>query len=34
LLINFGQTSLEFKRVYNKNLVNPENQLNPVQNIK
>ncbi|MCB9192191.1 MAG: GxxExxY protein [Flavobacteriales bacterium] len=23
LLINFGQTSLEFKRVYNKRLVNP-----------
>lgn len=25
LLINFGGTSLEFKRVYNKRLVNPEN---------
>lgn len=23
LLINFGNTSLDFKRVYNKNLVNP-----------
>jgi GxxExxY protein len=32
LLINFGQTSLQFKRVYNKNLVNPDNPLNPVQN--
>lgn len=31
LLINFGKTSLEFKRVYNKNLVNPANQKNPVQ---
>jgi len=31
LLINFGETSLIFKRVYNKNLVNPENQKNPVQ---
>ncbi len=30
LLINFGGTSLDFKRVYNKNLVNPENQPNPV----
>lgn len=26
LLINFGGTSLEFKRVYNKKLVNPVNQ--------
>ena len=34
LLINFGQTSLEFKRVYNNNLVNPENLLNPVQDNK
>ena len=25
LLINFGSTSLDFKRVYNKNLVNPNN---------
>lgn len=25
LLINFGAKSLEFKRVYNKKLVNPEN---------
>jgi GxxExxY protein len=33
LLINFGGKSLEFKRVYNKNLVNPENQPNPVQDI-
>lgn len=31
LLINFGETSLDFKRVYNKNLVNPNNPLNPVQ---
>lgn len=31
LLINFGGSSLDFKRVYNKNLVNPENQKNPVQ---
>ena len=31
LLINFGSTSLDFKRVYNKNLVNPNNPLNPVQ---
>lgn len=31
LLINFGGKSLEFKRVYNKNLVNPANQPNPVQ---
>lgn len=31
LLINFGANSLDFKRVYNKNLVNPENQPNPVQ---
>jgi GxxExxY protein len=30
LLINFGATSLDFKRVYNKNLVNPNNPLNPV----
>ena len=29
LLINFGKTSLEFKRVYNKKLVNPSNN-NPV----
>lgn len=28
LLINFGKTSLEFKRVYNKKLVNPDNPLN------
>ena len=34
LLINFGQTSLEFKRVYNNNPVNPENLLNPVQDNK
>lgn len=26
LLINFGSTSLEFRRVYNKKLVNPVNQ--------
>lgn len=31
LLINFGKTSLEFKRVYNKNLVHPTNHINPVQ---
>ncbi len=31
LLINFGGKSLEFKRVYNKNLVNLANQPNPVQ---
>lgn len=31
LLINFGGKSLDFKRVYNKNLVNPVNQPNPVQ---
>jgi GxxExxY protein len=31
LLINFGAISLDFKRVYNKNLVNPINPLNPVQ---
>ena len=31
LLINFGAVSLDFKRVYNKNLVNPENPLHPVQ---
>ncbi|WP_304237430.1 GxxExxY protein [Jiulongibacter sediminis] len=34
LLINFGKTSLEFKRVYNKKLVNPANPINhktPVQ---
>ena len=27
LLINFGKTSLEFKRVFNKKLVNPNNPL-------
>lgn len=34
LLINFGKTSLEFKRVYNKKLINPDhptNHKNPVQ---
>lgn len=34
LLINFGKTSLEFKRIYNKKLVNPANPINhnnPVQ---
>ncbi|WP_298536804.1 GxxExxY protein [uncultured Algibacter sp.] len=31
LLINFGSQSLDFKRVYNKNLVSPDNQKNPVQ---
>ena len=34
LLINFGKASLEFKRVYNKKLVNPANPINhknPVQ---
>ena len=31
LLINFGGKSLDFKRVYNKNIVNPANQPNPVQ---
>jgi len=31
LLINFGGLSLEFKRVYNKNLVNPEIPWNPVK---
>jgi len=30
LLINFGKTSLDFHRVYNKKFVNPENQKNPV----
>jgi GxxExxY protein len=30
LLINFGKTSLDFQRVYNKNLVNPVTQRNPV----
>ncbi len=29
LLINFGGTSLEFKRLYNKRLVNPSNPINP-----
>jgi GxxExxY protein len=29
LLINFGGKSLEFKRVYNKNLVNPANPVIP-----
>ncbi|HBF88603.1 MAG TPA: GxxExxY protein [Bacteroidales bacterium] len=33
LLINFGATSLDFKRVYNKNLVNPNNPLNPVKDL-
>ncbi len=33
LLINFGKTSLQFKRLYNKNLVNPTNPLNPVQDL-
>jgi len=28
LLINFGALSLEFKRVYNKRLVNPSDPLN------
>ena len=32
LLINFGSQSLDFKRVYNKNLVHLVNQKNPVQN--
>ena len=31
LLINFGGKSLEFKRVYNKKLVNPEIHKKPVQ---
>ena len=31
LLINFGSQSLDFKRVYNKNLVNPSINSNPVQ---
>jgi len=31
LLINFGGRSLDFKRVYNKNLVNPENPVIPVK---
>ena len=31
LLINFGSQSLDFKRVYNKNLVNPAINPNPVQ---
>ena len=31
LLINFGSQSLDFKRVYNKNLVNPKINSNPVQ---
>lgn len=31
LLINFGSKSLEFKRVYNKNLVQPaNNRVNPI----
>jgi hypothetical protein len=31
LLINFGGKSLEFKRVYNKKLVNPTgNPINPI----
>ncbi|MBK9631361.1 MAG: GxxExxY protein [Saprospiraceae bacterium] len=31
LLINFGSRSLDFKRVYNKNLVNPENPVIPIK---
>ena len=31
LLINFGSQSLDFKRVYNKNLVRPTINKNPVQ---
>jgi len=31
LLINFGSQSLDFKRVYNKNLVRPAINKNPVQ---
>jgi len=31
LLINSGSQSLDFKRVYNKNLVNPVINPNPVQ---
>ena len=31
LLINFGSQSLDFKRVYNKNLVHPGINKNPVQ---
>jgi len=31
LLINFGSQSLDFKRVYNKNLVHPTINKNPVQ---
>ena len=31
LLINFGSQSLDFKRVYNKNLVHPAINKNPVQ---
>ena len=34
LLINFGAQSLDFKRVYNKNLVNPKINPNPVQDKK
>jgi GxxExxY protein len=34
LLINFGGQSLDFKRVYNKNLVNPKINSNPVQDNK
>ena len=34
LLINFGAQSLDFKRVYNKNLVRPEINPNPVQDKK
>jgi len=34
LLINFGSQSLDFKRVYNKNLVNLKINKNPVQDNK
>ncbi len=34
LLINFGAQSLDFKRVYNKNLVNPKINPNPVEDKK
>jgi GxxExxY protein len=34
LLINFGAQRLDFKRVYNKNLVHPEINPNPVQDKK
>jgi GxxExxY protein len=31
LLINFGSRSLDFKRVYNKNLVNPNKSVNTIK---